>query len=136
MEVIRRSVGELQFKRLAGLAAQLPVTSFGLVVGGLALAGFPLANTFPSQWLIYQATTEHNPLHGGTLILANAGVLVGFMRAVYHTFGSPHRSGETKESWPIKGTVLALAAVVLMAGLFPQYLVPAIQPLATSLLTK
>lgn len=136
LEVIRKSVGELRFEHLAGLAARLPVTSFGLAVGGLALAGFPLANTFPSHWLIYQAATRHNPLYGGALILANGGLLVGFMRGVYYLFSSSHPSGGAKEPWATKGIILALATVVLIGGLFPQYLVSAIQPLAASLLTK
>lgn len=46
------------FERLAGLAKQMPITCFGIVIGGLSLIGVPGTAGFISKWYLILAAME------------------------------------------------------------------------------
>lgn len=46
------------FDRLAGLAKRMPLTSFGIVIGGLSLIGVPGTAGFVSKWYLIVAAME------------------------------------------------------------------------------
>jgi formate hydrogenlyase subunit 3/multisubunit Na+/H+ antiporter MnhD subunit len=52
LAVVRHYKDTDTFAGLRGLAGQLPIASFGLLLGGLALAGFPITSGFPTHWAV------------------------------------------------------------------------------------
>jgi formate hydrogenlyase subunit 3/multisubunit Na+/H+ antiporter MnhD subunit len=55
LAILRRGVGSDHFAELRGVAQRLPVATLGLMLGGLALAGFPFTAGFPTHWAVSRA---------------------------------------------------------------------------------
>jgi len=97
------------------------ITSYAL--GGLALGGFPLFNGFATRWLIYRSLAGSNPLYQWALLLAGAGVVVGYLRSLFMMLKpSPERNTE-REPLLVTVITLSLAAFCLLLGLAPGLLV-------------
>ena len=54
--------GDAGFDRIAGLGRRMPLTAFGLVVGGLSLIGIPGTAGFISKWYLIVGALEARPL--------------------------------------------------------------------------
>ena len=118
--VMHATGGEIDLRRLGGLWRKLPVTTVTFVVGGLALAGVPLAAGFFSKDQILAAAYES----GRTALWATALVTSGFT-ALYATratmlafFGRSRHEGDAHES-PLLMTIpmSLLAAGAVFGGL-------------------
>lgn len=140
LAIVRDRAVTDQFAGLQGVARRLPVATMGIVLGGLALAGFPLTAGFPTHWALSRAVWNwalpFSPLaeDAGTgatgqwagglvllaLLIASTGIVVGVLRGLSAMLGPGPR--EDMERQPIMASllVLALAAVVILVGLFPQ----------------
>jgi NADH-quinone oxidoreductase subunit L len=112
--------GEIDLKRLGGLWRKLPVTTITFVLGGLALAGVPLAAGFFSKDQILASAYEA----GRTGLWITALITSGFT-ALYATratvlafFGRSRYEGDAHES-PLLMTVpmSLLAAGAVFGGL-------------------
>jgi len=66
------------FDRLAGLSGRMPLTSFGIVVGGLSLIGVPGTAGFVSKWYLIIAAMEQ-----GQWWLVGAILLSSLLAVVY-----------------------------------------------------
>ena len=66
------------FDRLAGLAKRMPLTSFGIVIGGLSLIGVPGTAGFVSKWYLIVAAMER-----GQFWLVGAILLSSLLALVY-----------------------------------------------------
>ncbi len=51
-------VGGVRFSQLAGLGQRMPLTAFGIVLGGLSLIGVPGTAGFISKWYLVLAAIE------------------------------------------------------------------------------
>jgi len=71
-------VGSVHFGRIAGIGRVMPLTTFGVVIGGLSLIGVPLTAGFVSKWYLILAALEH-----GAWWLALAVVLSSLLAVVY-----------------------------------------------------
>ena len=80
LAVVRHRAGSDSFASLAGAARRLPLSTVGLVLGGLSLAGMPLTPGFPSRWAIYRLLSESNLALA--LLLSGAGVAFGYLRGL------------------------------------------------------
>lgn len=70
--------GGTTLKRLAGLARTMPLTSFGIVIGGLGLIGVPGTAGFVSKWYLVLAALER-----GQWWLAFAVLLSSLLAVAY-----------------------------------------------------
>ncbi len=67
LSILRHWATSDRFETLSGTAGRLPIATVGLMVGGLALAGFPLTAGFPTHWATSRAVLNWSH------ILASAG---------------------------------------------------------------
>jgi NADH-quinone oxidoreductase subunit L len=77
--VMHAMAGELDMRKMSGLKKVLPITNIVILIGCLALAGFPLTSGFFSKDEIVAAAFARSPILGALLLFA------AFMTA-YYTF--------------------------------------------------
>ena len=65
--------------RLAGLARQMPITCFGIVIGGLSLIGVPGTAGFISKWYLVLAAMEKGQWWLVGAILASSLLAVAYV---------------------------------------------------------
>ena len=106
LAILRRGAGTDHFVDLRGVARRLPVATLGLMLGGLALAGFPFTAGFPTHWavsraiwglaqsaapLVQEATPATEAAQAQswvptitlvTLAVSSAGVIIGLLRGL------------------------------------------------------
>ncbi|MEO7853001.1 MAG: monovalent cation/H+ antiporter subunit D family protein [Rubrivivax sp.] len=57
---VAAAVGGVDFKHIRGLGRRMPLTSFGIVIGGLSLIGVPGTAGFISKWMLVQAAVQQS----------------------------------------------------------------------------
>ncbi|TKB58379.1 proton-conducting transporter transmembrane domain-containing protein [Ferrimonas aestuarii] len=119
---------------LAGAGRRMPITGVCLAIGLLAIMGLPPFSGFFSKFLMIYAAAEQGSLMLAVLILV--GSLIG---AVYYLrifrvlfFTSSERQEEEAPTFMVLPQVL-LATLVLLAGLFPSYVLGLVEPVVTQL---
>ncbi|MBL7183650.1 MAG: hypothetical protein ISS50_04280 [Anaerolineae bacterium] len=116
--------------RLAGVARRLPLSTAGLVLGGLSLAGMPLTAGFPSRWAIYRLLSAPNlPL---AMLLSGAGVALGYLRGLSTLLGPSTEPKVKREPFVASLIILGMIILCLWLGLRPQWLLPFVQRVAES----
>lgn len=107
--------GVIDIRRFGGLRKVLPITAWTFVIGGLALAGFPLLSGFWSKDEIVGAAMRVNPTLGWLAIVTSVLTAFYTFRAIYMTFFGPYRTPEEakhpEESTPWMTVPLILLAV-------------------------
>ncbi len=131
--VIHAVSDEQDIRRMGGLRTKIPFTYWMMVIGTLALTGFPLAAGFFSKDAVIEAAyAGHNPMAGyATVLTLLAAVMTAFYswRLIFLTFhGKPRAPAQVMahvhESPPVMLVPLAvlalgaLAAGALFYGLF------------------
>ena len=125
--VIHAVGGEQDMRKMGGLRTHIPVTYWMMVIGTLALTGFPLtAGYFSKDAIIEAAYASTNPFGGyGFALTVVAALFTAFYswRLIFMTFhGAPRASREVMEHvhesppvmmWPL----YVLAAGALLAGI-------------------
>ncbi len=71
-------IGAVRFESIAGIGRVMPLTSFGIVIGGLSLIGVPATAGFVSKWYLILAALEQ-----GAWWLALLIVLSSLLAFVY-----------------------------------------------------
>ncbi|MCF8150587.1 MAG: monovalent cation/H+ antiporter subunit D family protein [Burkholderiaceae bacterium] len=105
------------FDRLAGLSRRMPLTCFGIVIGGLSLIGVPGTAGFVSKWYLILAAMEKGQWWLVAAILLSSLLAVvyvwRFVEAAY--FREPSAGQEAREEAPpgllIPAWVLVVAVV-------------------------
>jgi hydrogenase-4 component F len=114
--------GTQRIADMGGLTTTNPVLGWGLVLGVVAIAGFPPLGIFMSEFLVITSTFARAPWL--TIVLA-VGILVGvaalFLRLNTIAFGEPR--GTTAEAKASYVPMFAHLALVFVAGI---YLPPAL----------
>jgi len=118
---------EQDMRRMGGLRTRLPVTYWMMVIGALALTGFPLTAGYFSKDAIIEATeVSDNPLAGYAYVLTlSAALLTAFYiwRLIFVAFhGKPRISADLlkrvhEQPWVMLGPMMVLAVGALFAGL-------------------
>lgn len=102
-------------ERLAGLAKQMPLTCFGIVIGGLSLIGVPGTAGFISKWHLILAAIEKDQwwLVGAILVssLLAAAYVGRFVEVAYFRAAPDAQALRGEASW-----ALLLPAYVLLAA--------------------
>jgi len=119
-------------RRLAGVARRLPISTAGLVLGGLSLAGMPLTAGFPGRWAIYRLYHSSAPSLALIMLLSGAGVAFGYLRGLSTLLSPPTEPGVKREPFIASLIVLGMIILCLGLGLRPQWLLLPVQRIADS----
>jgi multicomponent Na+:H+ antiporter subunit D len=132
LAVVRQRTGSDVFDSLSGVARRLPLSTAGLVLGGLSLAGMPLTAGFPSRWAIYRLLPGYQPGLALVMLLSGAGVALGYLRGLSALL-DPSVEPQVKQE-PLIASLIILGMIVLCLGLglCPQWLLPSVQRVVES----
>lgn len=72
-------LGASSLERMAGLARTMPLTSFGIVLGGLSLIGIPGTAGFISKWYLVLGALEHGYWGLAVLLVASSLIAVVYV---------------------------------------------------------
>jgi formate hydrogenlyase subunit 3/multisubunit Na+/H+ antiporter MnhD subunit len=142
------STGERDMEHLGGLIHRMPQTAFAFLVGCAAISALPPLNGFASEWLVFQAILMSPqlpswglrflvPAVGAMLALAAALAAACFVKAFGVTFlgrpRSPAASAAREADQFSLVTMLACAALCLVAGILPGVFMDALAPVVKGL---
>lgn len=151
LAILRHWAGTDRFAELQGMARHLPIATLGLMLGGLALAGFPLTAGFPTYWAVSralwnwvyataptleEATSAVEAASGqgwvaiitlGALVVSSAGIIIGLLRGLNGMLGANQRTDVARQPIAASLIVLALAALTIALGLYPQLFLDPVQ---------
>jgi hydrogenase-4 component B len=131
--------GTRDLNRLGGLARALPWTSGAMLVGALSIAALPPFNGFVSEWLTLQTMLRSAELAsipvkivfalaGAALALTAALAVTCFVKMYAMSFLGMARSGgaagATEAPKSSRIPLLALAALCVLLGVLPTYVIP------------
>jgi multicomponent Na+:H+ antiporter subunit D len=110
-------VGAVRFDRIAGLGRVMPLTSFGVVIGGLSLIGVPATVGFVSKWSLVLAALEQGAWWLALLIVLSSLLALAyvwrFVEAAYFREPTPEvaRIGEAPASMLAVSWIMIAACV-------------------------
>ena len=120
-------------ERLRGFGRKMPLATAAVLLGGLSLVGFPLTAGFPTRWALLRLLAPSAPGVGLALLLAGAGVVLGYARFLAALF-APHPAEPAARPGVLEQLYLAAGvALILFLGAFPQTVLPAVTRAALSL---
>ncbi|MDP4033722.1 MAG: hydrogenase 4 subunit B [Pseudorhodobacter sp.] len=146
---VLNATGLRDLDRLGGLIHRMPVTSFLMLVGILAISALPPLNGFASEWLLFQAVLMSPgipqgglqlmiPAAGGLLALAAALAAAAFVRIYGTGFLGRARSDAARNAVEVDRFSLTamgiLAALCLLAGILPGVVLDAVAPVVDAML--
>ena len=119
--VIHAVSGEQDMRRMGGLRTHIPITYWMMIIGTLALTGFPLtAGYFSKDAVIESAFASSNPAAAYAFVLTVAAALMTAFyswRLIFMTFhGRPHASAEVMKHVHESPPVMTVPLMVLAAG--------------------
>ncbi len=146
---VLRESGLRDLGKMGGLMRVMPYTAFFFLVGALAISALPPLNGFVSEWLTFQAALmspalDHGvlrsiiPLAAAALALAGALTAMCFVKVFGVAFLGVPRSveavgGREAGRWEQLGMAW-LAALCVILGLCPVWMIGLMDPIALSLL--
>src|SRR6266436_3416942 len=143
------STGERDMEKLGGLIHRMPLTSFAVLVGCVAISALPPFNGFVSEWLMFQAVLQSPelpqwalkimvPAVGALLALAAALAAACFVKAFGVSFLGRPRSPAASAAREIDryslSAMFILAALCLSAGILPGPVIDALSPITLDIL--
>ncbi len=119
---LQNGLADLELGSAAGAAHQWPLISSGLVVGYFTLAGLPFLAGFPIYLSLGSALKLYPGWINGALVLGTLGLLIGGLRILgvllEDTGSEPSLIlGERFD----RGLIIALNGLLVLLGLFPQF---------------
>jgi len=142
------ATGERDMEHLGGLIHRMPQTAFVFLVGCAAISALPPLNGFVSEWLTFQAIllSPQLPAWGLKFLVPSVGSLLAlsaalaaacFVKAFGVTFLGRARTPIAQHAAETDRFSLTsmyfLAAVCLLAGVLPGFLIDALAPLTDTL---
>jgi len=109
----------------AGLAARYPVSAFGFLFGMLAMLGVPPTLGYVGRWRLYESALIVSPLLLSVFVFSSIVALIAYVLALTRSWwGPPHTDPPEKTSEPfaLRAAIVALVAVLLIAGVWPNLL--------------
>lgn len=131
---LRRVAGSDDFDAIRGLGRRYPIATVAVVLGVLSIAGFPLTAGFPARWALLYLLAQIHPTAAIFLLLGMVSIAFVCARGLAALF-APGPEGEALEPLsPLAIAVYGLGfAVVIVIGLFPQWVLPAVAGTADAL---
>jgi formate hydrogenlyase subunit 3/multisubunit Na+/H+ antiporter MnhD subunit len=143
------ATGERDMEHLGGLIHRMPFTAFAFLIGCAAISALPPFNGFVSEWLTFQAillSPELSqwglkliiPAVGAMLALSAALAAACFVKAFGITFLGRARTEAAQQAQETDriscATMLGFAALCLLAGIVPGFVIDKIGPAVQTLL--
>lgn len=130
--IILQAHGTRKISKLGGLAQRMPITATAALLGFLTIMGVPPLSGFLSEFLIFAGAFRSSLLQAGydRLAIAVLSVVSTAVTAAYSLltmkrvfFGKlPDELSSVKEPPPtVTGPILFLAALAIIIGIFPDY---------------
>jgi hydrogenase-4 component B len=142
------ATGEQDMEKLGGLIHRMPRSSAAVLVASLAISALPPFNGFASEWLVFQSilVSPHLDRMGLKLLVPAIGVLLAlaaalaaacFVRAFGTTYLGRPRSvaamgASEADAWSV-AAMLGGAALCLLAGIFPGFVIDWLRPVCALL---
>jgi NADH-quinone oxidoreductase subunit M len=122
LRALEARCGRLSLDRFHGFYEHMPRLAVFFLLTGLASIGFPGTAGFVGAELLVEGAVQVAPVFGMIVVLVAALNGIAFMRAYFRLFtGARHVSSISIEArWPEKIAVLAISALILGGGLWPQ----------------
>lgn len=124
------------FDQMRGLGWKHPLAAAAIVLGGLSLVGFPLTAGFPGRWALWRLLAPAYPEAAIIVLLAAVSVGLAYARGLASLMakGVAVEAGEQagRGAGEVKPSRLSVVffvfglAVVVVLGIFPQWLLPAV----------
>jgi NADH:ubiquinone oxidoreductase subunit 5 (subunit L)/multisubunit Na+/H+ antiporter MnhA subunit len=145
---VLNATGERDMEKLGGLIRRMPKTALAVLVGCIAISALPPFNGFVSEWLTFQAILLSPqlpswglkliiPSVGGLLALAAALAAACFVKLYGVSFLGRARTPLAAGAHEVDGfslaAMFALAALCLLAGIFPGPFIDALAPVANTM---
>lgn len=136
IERLRRAAGGDHFEALRGYARTHPIASAATVLGLLSLAGFPLTAGFTARWSLLYFLAQIHPTPAIFLLLglAIAALVCGRGLAALLDASGPVETAPTSGLEPLSPLAFGLYSlgfvVLLVVGLFPQWVLPGVAGIA------
>jgi formate hydrogenlyase subunit 3/multisubunit Na+/H+ antiporter MnhD subunit len=135
--------GTRDMRQMGGLAAKMPLTAALCLIGGLILSAVPPTSGFQAEWIMF-AGIFFQGANGATVNLAIAllGIVATALTVAYTFwpvrrifFGSlpAHLQGVTEAPLAMTVPLLALAAVSILLGIYPDLVAKMLVNFANSL---
>jgi formate hydrogenlyase subunit 3/multisubunit Na+/H+ antiporter MnhD subunit len=138
MAQIRQTEGSDEFETLRGYGRRNVIAAGAVILGLLSLAGFPLTAGFPGRWALLSLLAQIHPTAAVLLLLGIVSISFVCARGLSSLLALP--AGTEASPWsfpPLSRASAALYAlgvtVVLVLGIFPQWLLPAVADTASAL---
>src|SRR5690348_13968340 len=146
---VLNATGERDMEHLGGLIHRMPYAAFAFLVGCVAISALPPLNGFVSEWLTFQAIllSPAVPQWGLKILVPGVGALLAlsaalaatcFVKAYGVTFlGRPRTSVAEKATETDRFSLMAmfiLAALCLLAGILPGFVIDALAPVSQTLI--
>jgi formate hydrogenlyase subunit 3/multisubunit Na+/H+ antiporter MnhD subunit len=145
---VLNATGTRDMEHLGGLIHRMPRTAFAFLVGCVAISALPPLNGFVSEWLTFQAILVSPDLAewglkvlvpgvGALLALSAALAAACFVKAFGVTFlGRPRtpaaEGAQETDSFSL-AAMFAFAALCLLAGIFPGFVIDGLAPVVQDL---
>ena len=109
---------------VSALAARYPVSAFGFLFGMLAMLGVPPTMGFIGRWRLYSTALQLGLCPFTIFILSSILALIAYVLALTRNWWGPppENAPPGKEPFVLKAAVVALVAVLLAAGIWPNAL--------------
>ncbi len=111
--------------QVSALASRYPVSAFGFLFGMLAMLGVPPMMGFIGRWRLYATALDIGICPLTIFILSSIFALIAYVLALTRNWwGSPDASAPpdaatAKEPFLLKAVIVALAVLLLAAGIWP-----------------
>lgn len=135
--LLRAQAGGDTFEQVRGLGQDYPLAGGAVIVGWSALVGFPLLAGFAPRWLLLEQLAVTN-LTAALIVLAGAGALTFMGSRALAALITPPDDSEghftVNETWPVRVMIGVGVGLLVVVGVFPQWIWPLIVTAATHLL--
>jgi proton-translocating NADH-quinone oxidoreductase chain N len=132
-------LGTRELSDMQGAGRKMPLTAIALAISVIALIGLPPLNGFPGELTLFSASVEANMTWLGVALIINSVISAGFyLRIIYALIQPPtsEKIAQLKEAPLLMvAPIVALAALIVVFGIWPDPLVNFAQQAAHALLS-